>query len=371
MLGIIAFVRILNEILKRCNGNCDLLVNFNSRRLFSGLISVREWVLLNSRFRLNALFSLMKNRPIHENLDTSFVNLSALIKYLRRRQFAGHVRVELSGYEADIYLTAENGLKVREYDHIAGRIAEGEETLQRILIRSREPGGIINVYQTVAETVVEKNAIAGERPEPAAEPVVQNQSQPVTAEVKITNGNGKPKVEFPASGHSSNGSAEAPKPEAKPSAPKIILPHLPFEFTNRVDAKAKPANLSKEDRELLFKLTGELLGTVDRALAMAKLEFPSAFQKACAEISADYPFLTTVDYGKGKICYADAAVNPKFFVAGVLEALRRILDKLAQNPKFSEVYRYTVQRILALVHQRRPFYDRFSITKSLEKILGA
>src|SRR5215203_5540289 len=177
MLGIIAFVRILNEILKRCNGNCDLLVNFNSRRRFSGLISVREWVLLNSRFHLNALFSLMKNRPIHENLDTSFVNLSALIKYLRRRQFAGHVRVELSGYEADIYLTAENGLKVREYDHIAGRIAEGEETLQRILIRSREPGGIINVYQTVAETVVEKNAIAGERPEPAAEPVVQNQSQ--------------------------------------------------------------------------------------------------------------------------------------------------------------------------------------------------
>src|SRR5215218_9234891 len=94
----------------------------------------------------------MKDRPIHENLDTSFVNLSALIKYLRRRQFAGYVRIELSGYEADIYLTAENQLKVREYDHIAGRIAEGEEALHRILIRAREPGGIINVYQTAAET---------------------------------------------------------------------------------------------------------------------------------------------------------------------------------------------------------------------------
>ena len=55
----------------------------------------------------------MKNRPIHENLDTSFVNLSALVRYLRRRQFVGNVRVELSGYEADIVLTAVNQMRVR------------------------------------------------------------------------------------------------------------------------------------------------------------------------------------------------------------------------------------------------------------------
>jgi hypothetical protein len=312
----------------------------------------------------------MKNRPIHENLDTSFVNLSALIKYLRRRQFAGYVRIELSGYEADIYLTTENVLKVREYDHIAGRIAEGEEALQRILIRSREPGGIINVYQTVAENdmpesepaeiIVEKTV-----PAPAA------QSKPLTAGLKTTNGNGTPKLDSPANGHASNAQTEPPAREEKPLAPKTILPNLPFEFSNKVEAKAKQPALSAEDREILLKLTGELLGTVDRSLAMAKLEFPSAFQKACAEISADYPFLATLDYGKGKIYYADAQANPKFFVAGVLEALRRILDRLAQNAKFSEVHRYTVQRMLTLIHQRRPFYDRFSMTKPLEKILGA
>jgi hypothetical protein len=322
----------------------------------------------------------MKNRPIHENLDTSFVNLSALIKYLRRRQFAGSVRLELSGYEADIYLTAENRMKVREYDHIAGRIAEGEEALQRILIRAREPGGIINVYQTVAENepvaaekkaVIEKTEFAAEKAEPVAgAPVVENQSPPVIAEIKAINGNGKPKVEFGANGHASNGKSATPS-EAKPSAQKSIFPNVPFEFTNKVEARARRAELSKEDRELLFNLTGELLGTVDRALAMAKLDFPSAFQKACAETAGDYPFLKTLDYGKGKIYYADAQVNPKFFVAGVLEAVRRILDKLAQNAKFADVHRYTAQRVLALLHQRRPFYDRFAITKPLEKVLGA
>ena len=325
----------------------------------------------------------MKNRPIHENLDTSFVNLSVLLKYLRRRQFAGYVRIELSGYEADIYLTAENQLKVREYDHIAGRIAEGEEALRRILIRSREPGGIVNVYQAVSDTeVLERKQTEAAAPHkqahievktplenPVSVPVVQN--KPAPAEIKIANGNGTPKPELTVSGHASRAPKDAPRTEEKPPPPKTILPNLPFEFTNKVEARAKQPALSKEDRAQLLNLTGELLGTIDRALAMAKLEFPSAFQKACGEISADYPFLATLDYGKGKIYYADAQVNPKFFVAGVLEALRRILERLSANEKFAEVYRFTVQRVLALAHQRRAVYDKFSITKPLEKILGA
>lgn len=116
----------------------------------------------------------MNNRPIHENLDTSFVNLSGLLKYLRRRQFEGSVRIELSGYEADIYLGAHNEIKVREYDHIAGRIAEGEQALQRILIRSREPGGIIHVYQNVPE---EKTA-APEKVEPVVKIVEPPVAEP-------------------------------------------------------------------------------------------------------------------------------------------------------------------------------------------------
>ncbi len=98
----------------------------------------------------------MNFRPVHQNLDTSFVNLSALIKYLRRRQFAGIVRVRLNNYEAEIHITDENQLNVREQDHLSGRVSEGEEALQRILIRSREPGGTVNVFQKVNGKVSEK-----------------------------------------------------------------------------------------------------------------------------------------------------------------------------------------------------------------------
>lgn len=331
----------------------------------------------------------MKNRPIHENLDTSFVNLSALIKYLRRRQFDGHVRIELSGYEADIYLTAENQLKAREYDHIAGRIAEGEEALQRILIRSREPGGIINVYKTVSdaeiaaekkiETIgVKKIEIAPENKQVKTAPVAPVKPQIVGSKsnddanrippiLLPVNGNGKPKARI---FENKKIDFEPLETEQVQTTPKPVLPNVPFEFSNNVEARARKPELSKEDRELLLNLTGELLGAVDHSLRMANLDFASAFHKACSEISADYPFLGTLDYGKGKIYYADAQVNPKFFITGVLEALRRILDKLAKSGKFDEVYRHTVQKLLALIHQRRNAYDRFFITKPLEKILG-
>ena len=288
----------------------------------------------------------MKNRPIHENLDTSFVNLSALVKYLRRRQFVGNVRVELNGYEADIVLTAENGLKVREHDRITGRVSEGEEALQRLLIRAREPGGIIHVYQRVEETaqaIVEKPApMIQEKPvaEQKAIAVNQLQNNQITKDV--------------------------PKSSLK-------LPKFPFELSNRVEAKARQINLSPMEWQQLLDLTAELLQTIDKSLAEANLHFPTAFEKARIEISGDYPFLSPIsgffDYKNGKVSMEEK-VSATLFVASINETLRRILEKLGKNEKFSDVHRATTQKILALIHQRKSLYDKFFITPQLEKIVG-
>jgi hypothetical protein len=276
----------------------------------------------------------MNNRPIHENLDTSFVNLSALVKYLRRRQFVGNVRIELSSYEADIVLTAENGLKVREHDQITGRISEGEEALQRLLIRAREPGGIIHVYQTVEE--MEKPA-----------PIIEEKSVAL------------------ASPQNEKLTEDAPKPNLK-------LPKFPFELSNRVEAKAKQTNLSPQDWNMLLDLTGELLRTIDKSLAEANLNFSTAFEKARIEISGDYPFLSPIsgvfDYKNGKVSMEEQ-VSATLFVASINETLRRILEKLGKTEKFSDIHRATTNKILALIHTRKPLYDKFSITPQLEKIV--
>ncbi len=288
----------------------------------------------------------MKNRPIHENLDTSFVNLSALIKYLRRRQFIGNVRVELSGYEADIVLTEENTLKVREHDRITGRISEGEEALQRLLIRAREPGGIIHVYQKTEETAkptVEENIpIIDEKPVEAQIAVAVNQLKIEKAKENITK-------------------------------PGLKLPKFPFDLSNRVEDKARQRALSPAEWQQLLDLTAELLRTIDKSLAEANLHFSTAFEKARIEISTDYPFLSPIsgvfDYKNGKVSMEEQ-VSSTLFVASIIETLKRILEKLGKNEKFSQIHRATNQKVLALIHIRKPLYDKFAITPQLEKIIG-
>ncbi|CAN5436747.1 hypothetical protein BH20ACI1_BH20ACI1_32570 [soil metagenome] len=297
----------------------------------------------------------MKNRPIHENLDTSFVNLSALVKYLRRRQFVGNVRVELSGYDADIDLTAENQINVREQDRITGRIGEGEEALQRILIRAREPGGIIHVYQKVEET---ENSVVEKKEQTVKANELNNQKTP------------NPPVQ--------NETAKiisSDKPPIAETLPKagLKLPKFPFELTNRVENKAKQSEISPQEWQTLLGLTAEILNTVDKTLAESNLDFPSAFEKARLEISEDYPFLNPAsgvfDYKNGKISM-DEQISATLFVVSINETLRRIFEKLGNNPKFAEVHRAVMQRIIVLIRQRKPLYDKFSITPELEKIVG-
>ncbi len=317
----------------------------------------------------------MNNRPIHENLDTSYVNLSALVRYLRRRQFAGNIRVELSGYEADVSLTATNEMRVREHDRITGRISEGEEALQRLLIRAREPGGIINVYQAVAEEKIEPPI---EKPVPIVERLVQpieEKPMPLEAQQEVLSVAAKLPVQNKnhKNGHHKTAEIEAAIITANLPQIKAQPPEFPFELSNNFEARAKQTNLPAEDWQMLLNLTAELLNAIDKTLAGANLEFTLAFEKARTEISGDYPFLNPAsgifDYRMGKITVREQ-INAKLFAASINEALRRILEKLGRNPKFSNVYQSTTHKILALIERRKPLYDKFSITPQLAKTIG-
>lgn len=291
----------------------------------------------------------MNNRPLYENLDTAFVNLSALVKYLRQREFVGRVRVELNSYEADIFLFEQHKIGVREHDKISGRKSEGEEVFQRLLIRAREPGGTIHVYQTVTEKK--------------------------ETEIAAENGNGHKPVEA-VTAPTQNGTAvkAAPITDAPvKTEPVVHHPKFPFDLSNRMENKARQTHLSEQDWQTLLGLTGELLGIIDRTLAEAKLDFKLAFSKARSEISADYPFLHPAagafEYADGKVLMHEQ-VSARLFAAGINESLRRILGKLGANPKFTGIYRATTHKILALIKHRQAFYDKFSITPQLKKILG-
>lgn len=299
----------------------------------------------------------MKYLPVHKNLDTAFVNLSALIRYLRRRQFVGSVRVELDNYEGDIVLTAECQIRAREYDRTAGRVAEGDDALERLLIRAREPGGIINVYRAADEdeaaNAAENNRVFREdfaAAAKAATSAVENRFRTQT-----------------------NSNEKTPLAENRLQS-GTRRPEIPFDFSKNIAGRVGKKDVSAEEWQTLLDLTGELLKTIDDGLAKANLVFSSAFEKARIEISDDYPFLNPISgvftYKNGRILMEEQ-VNAAQFSAGINETLKRILGKLGQISKFADVYRSIVQEILALIRARKSLYDKFSITPQLEKTLGA
>ena len=213
------------------------------------------------------------------------------------------------------------------------RIAEGEEALQRILIRAREAGGSVSVYQEIAENeAVEKPAANPSSPttvKSVAKPAPIQNIKPVSVQIpKPRNDDPKtePKIII----------ADDNTPEKEISLPAETAAPLPFEFSNRVEEKARQtATLSPAEWQALVGLFAELLATTDQSLAAANLDFAAAFQKACAEVSADYPFLNpssgAFQYKEGVITI-HTPISAKIFAAAVTETLRRILEKLDSNP---------------------------------------
>lgn len=333
----------------------------------------------------------MSSRPIHKNLDTSFVNLSALIKYLRRRQFIGNVDIQLNGYQASVRLKKDNKLEVNEHDQISGRISVGNEALQRVLIRSREPGGTINVYQFISEseqkpalntqTAAKNNHVL----KPVSPPVATNGTPAPKAPEITENGKTAPiqngNTAKPLNGDNATLKiipeiVEVKEVYASEKVEKSVtsLPDFPFALSNEVEAKARHARFSDDDWQKLLKVMVELLAVIDRSLAMATLDFNAAFTKVRTEISSDYPFLSpdseTFDYAGGKIKMTEQ-ISAYTFVGGIVEALKRILDKLSLSPKFKEVHKQTLRRLQIIMKKREPIYTHLSITQQLKRLLGA
>ncbi|MCB1023943.1 MAG: hypothetical protein KDB79_06130, partial [Acidobacteria bacterium] len=305
----------------------------------------------------------MEDRSIHKNLDTSFVNLSALIKYLRRRQFSGCVKVQLNGYRAEITLRGDNTISVHEHDQISGRVSDGEEAFQRVLIRAREAGGTINVFQAVAPgQKAVKSAAAPltknvKKPAPgvkaAGEQVIRKPTHPpvpVAAKRPQTNGfakkNGNSNIAENGAPQKTNAAAagfSGKNPQVNSVSSKT-LPDFPFVLSNKVEAKAQRELTSPEDWQNLLKLTVELLTVIDRSLAAANLNFAAEFQKICTEIADDYPFLDpnneVFSYSNGRILMSKQ-MSAKIFISGISEVLRKILVKLSKSGKYSEIYKLT------------------------------
>lgn len=254
-----------------------------------------------------------KTHPIHKDLDTAYVNLAALLRYLRARGFVGRVHLEMEEYEADVFLDGgDTTPRVREINRTSGREAVGDAAYQRLMVRAQEPGGRIDVY----ESANEEHAADEER-----------------------------------AGFSSFGT----------SAPPRALED---------EASVEQTEMAWPD---LLRLSGDLIAGVERAALSFGADFAALFRAARLELADDFSFLDPaaqqLDYAHGMVrMKVQPGVNT--YISSISECLRRVVDKLAA-PARSRSVRERVALELAVVARRRETAIRqLKLAPYLERIAG-
>ena len=254
-------------------------------------------------------------RAIHQNLDTAYLNLAALLRHLQQRDFVGRVHVELDEYDADIFLAARARPHTRERDHVTGRVAEGDAAMQRVLVRASDPGGLVSVY-------------AGE-----------------TALLSDEDWAGP----FPPARAGEGGASAGEGGDEGRTRDEIA-------------------------RRTVLQLAGELIGSVERAVSGAPGgDFAADFRQARAELTDRFPFLASLaacveEAGGGARLAASVAAED--FVAGVCEALRLVVERASAREGGGGVRREVARELAALEERRLRALTRFRFTQQLERIAG-
>ncbi|MGI8655863.1 MAG: hypothetical protein ACR2LC_11655 [Pyrinomonadaceae bacterium] len=277
---------------------------------------------------------------IHENLDTAFVNLAALVRYLQARKFTGHIHIELDDYDADVFLNADASPSVRETDHATGRTAVGEAALQRLLVRAREAGGLLSVYEESAAALLAPNDAS-------------------TANVSA----GGNVIE------AANGNALHLAGESLQSA---TTTHTSDSKTV-VDSAADGALTWDE----LARVSGEVIAAVERAAASAGADFNQHFRQTRLALADDYAFLDPssgrFDYKPGGTVQLHAGkLNEKTYVSGVSECLRRVVDRISaqSGDGGNSIRERVVLELAVLARRRQTALARAQFTQQLERIAG-
>lgn len=265
---------------------------------------------------------MIKGSPIKQNLSTSFVDLSLLVRYLRDRQFTGSIRLEWEKYEAEIFFTRSTRIHAREYDKAIGRIAQGQNAFLRILQRSRKPGGRIHIVRKDADktAAILRTAFVDSR---------------ISAEARLT-----------AFG----------KADQVVSVSELALRPQP----RQADTKAA-------------LLATDLLLTFKEAFSRTRISFDEAFSMACGVKAKEFSFLdperSEFSFYKDEIFIGKGIETVELF-AGIVAALRHMFDRIRNERQFitAVVYlRHSLQRHLSYRHND---YRDLSLLPVMDRLIG-
>jgi len=291
-----------------------------------------------------------KSRVLYENLDTTFVNLWALLRSLSQRGFIGRVHVEMKDYTADVFITGSNTPLVREIDRAAGSDVVGEGGLHRLVLRVRETPGTISVFEGADEVF----AVRGD--ENSETETSQPGALDEDEKLQLSSGvnQGTPANEDPDAIAMTNVAGPPIETLAKP----------PASGTQPMD---------EIEWEAIVRAGAELIGSVERAVTDAGADFNALFNAARLALADDYTFLDPMSDG---FSYAKSIVNlsdeipVNDYVAGLSEALRRVVDRVAAGDRARRLRERVALELLSVARKREEILARSGFRSQLDRIAG-
>ena len=306
-----------------------------------------------------------KSAILYENLDTSFVNLWALLRKLSQRGFIGRVHVELKDYAADIFLTGSSSPLVHEVDRAAATDTLEEGALHRLVLRVRETPGTISVFEGADEAVSVQGAD-------------NLKTEPGDAQSGQERGRSEPQV------HDADAITES-NPAGQPIlTPEIEIPRSVMSADNEelrlvtASLAAEPAGQSTEPVDEIewsatLKASGELIGAIERAVTGAGADFLSYFNGARLALADDYVFLDPLS---GEFSYSNSVVtfsgelSGGSYVIGLSETLRRVVDGVATGDRARRVRERVALELFSVARKRREILERSGFLSQLDRIAG-
>ena len=275
-------------------------------------------------------------RVLYENLDTSFVNLWALLRYLSQRSFVGRVHVELENYSADVFVNGSETPLVHEVDRDVGTDVTEEAALHRLVLRVRESSGSITVYEGAEESIP-----------PQVEQALA--SAPVDEIASIA----EPEAATPETMRSS---------DVKDEDETVVA----------ADTVTVVRQANDGERTETMRVSGELIAGVERAANSLGADFASLFRDARISLADDYAFL---DPMAGQMRYENSAVtingdSPQGYVAGVSETLRRVIDQIATGERERRTRERIALELARVARKNSEALARSGFSEQLDRIAG-
>jgi hypothetical protein len=288
------------------------------------------------------------SRVLYENLDTSFVNLWALLRYLSQRSFIGRVHVELDNYTADVVFNGSKTPRVHEVDRKTGSDVIEEAVLHRLVLRARESPGSISVYEDDDEATASKTEQAATKKQSverkAEEETVTSVAAPASRDQLV------------AETRDSMGSTFAT--ESNVDAGAEVMPTQPATEAEWND---------------VVRVSGELVAGINQLATATGADFAALFRESRIALADDYTFLDPVssvfEYENFSV-NINSAVPPKSYVAGVSESLRRVVDQLASGERPRRMRERVALELARIARRNDDAFTRSGFKAQLDRIAG-